>query len=65
MVRCRLFARPRLSTDKPITLAGWGVRMRDLPYESAPAVTVGKVSTDRQYKKFSSTDGDFFCTGGI
>ena len=25
----------------------------------------GKVSTDRQYKRFSSTDGDFFCTVGI
>ena len=28
-------------------------------------ITVGKVSTDRQYKKFSSTDDDFFCTVGI
>jgi hypothetical protein len=27
--------------------------------------TVGKVSTDRQYKKFSSTDDGFFCTVGI
>jgi hypothetical protein len=27
--------------------------------------TVGKVSTVRQYKKFSSTDGDFFWTVGI
>ena len=27
--------------------------------------TVGKVSTDRQYKKFSSTDNGFFCTVGI
>ena len=28
-------------------------------------ITVGKVSTDRQYKKFSGTDGGFFCTVGI
>ena len=27
--------------------------------------TVGKVSTDRQYKKLSSTDGEFFWTVGI
>ena len=26
--------------------------------------TVGKVSTDCQYKKFSSTDDGFFCTVG-
>ena len=30
-----------------------------------PDPTVGKVSTDRQYKKFSSTDEEFFCTVGI
>jgi hypothetical protein len=29
------------------------------------ADTVGKVSTVRQYKKFSSTDGEFFWTVGI
>ena len=28
-------------------------------------LTVGKVSTDRQSKKFSSTDDGFFCTVGI
>ena len=28
-------------------------------------ITVGKASTDRQYKKFSSTDEEFFCTVGI
>ena len=27
--------------------------------------TVGKVSTDHQYKKFSSTDDEFFCAVGI
>jgi len=30
-----------------------------------PDLTVGKVSTDRQYKKFSGTEGGFFCTVGI
>ena len=28
-------------------------------------ITVGKVSTDRQYKKLSSTDGEFSCTVGL
>ena len=32
---------------------------------SCGGTTVGKVSTDHQYKKFSSTDEEFFRTVGI
>ena len=28
-------------------------------------LTVGKISTDCQHKKFSSTDGEFFWTGNL
>ena len=39
---------------------------RDILYRPEIAdATMGKVSTDRQYKKFSSTDEEFFCTVGI
>ena len=35
-----------------------------LRYQASRLSSVGKVSTDRQYKKFSSTDGEFFWTVG-
>ena len=37
----------------------------DTRYNLVSTYTTGKVSTDRQYKKFSSTDGEFFWTVGI
>jgi hypothetical protein len=53
------------SRRSPVYKYHLGTDELDVEAEARELRTVGKVSTVRQYKKFSSTDGELFWTVGI